>query len=273
MDMDDISVVVTDLSVDSLRASGCIPHWFGLGFIQLKLNDSQRLHFWHPDLAQDVPEEELHDHRYEFESKILVGELTHQVFEFKQSEDGDHEMVHVSCEPGKEADPKPISRGVLVEAGTYVMRAGSSYTFPPTGFHRTIASSAVTLLTRGPKVAEFARVVRKIGEPTVCPFARKIEEDALWEIIGDLLGEKKNAGYHLRSIEKGVLGEASKVREEIEEFIDAEKQGVSIMSLVELSDAVGAMSAFLERHHPSISIHDLCEMSRVTRRAFANGHR
>lgn len=273
MDHDDISVVVTDLTVDSLRQSGCIPHWFGLGFIQLKLNDTQRLHFWHPDLVQDVSEEELHDHRYEFTSKVLVGELTHQVFEYVEFPLGDHEMVRVACEPGKDVDPIPLSRGTIHDAGTYVMKTGSQYTFPPTGFHRTIATRAVTLLTRGPKVAEFARVIRKIDEPSVCPFAREIPEEELWDYIDDLLGSQRTAGYHLQDIEKGVLGEASKIKEEIDEFLDAEAQGVSVMALVELSDAYGAISAFLARNHPSITMDDLSEMSRVTRRAFVNGHR
>lgn len=273
MNHDDISVVVADLTVDSLRQSGCIPHWFGLGFIQLKLNDSQRLHFWHPDLTQDVSDEELHDHRYEFTSKLLVGELTHQVFEFVVDPLGDHEMVQVACEPGKEVDPEPISRGRIHAAGTYVLRPGSQYTFPPTGFHRTVANRAVTLLTRGPKVAEFARVIRKLGEASVCPFAREIPEAELWDYIDDLLGSSRNAGYHLHDIQKGVLGEASKIKEEIDEFLDAEAQGVRIMSLVELADAYGAISAFLEQNHPSITMDDLSEMSRVTRRAFANGHR
>lgn len=80
-------------------------------------------------------------------------------------------------------------------------------------------------------------------------------------------------GYHLKQIDKGVLGEASKVREEVEEFIDAVEQGVSIMALVELSDLIGAVSAFLEKHHPEIKIQDLVAMSDVTSRAFKNGRR
>lgn len=83
----------------------------------------------------------------------------------------------------------------------------------------------------------------------------------------------KAPGYHLREIDKGVLGEASKVREEVEEFLDAVDQGVSIMALVELSDLIGAVQAYLEVHHPSVSLQDLIAMSNVTARAFKNGRR
>lgn len=80
-------------------------------------------------------------------------------------------------------------------------------------------------------------------------------------------------GYHLKPIEKGVLGEASKVREEVEEFMDAVEQGVSIMALVELADLMGAVIAYLAKHHPTMTLQDLLAMNEVTARAFKNGKR
>lgn len=81
------------------------------------------------------------------------------------------------------------------------------------------------------------------------------------------------AGYHLKEIKKGVVGELSKVYEEVEEIKDAEEQGVDVMILVELSDMLGATQLYLEKHHPSISIQDLLKMSEVTQRAFKTGGR
>jgi phosphoribosyl-ATP pyrophosphohydrolase len=80
-------------------------------------------------------------------------------------------------------------------------------------------------------------------------------------------------GYHTRPIEKGVLGEPSKIMEEAYEFEDACAQGVQVMALVELSDLMGAIQAFLAKHHPGTSIDDLLAMSHVTERAFRNGRR
>lgn len=81
------------------------------------------------------------------------------------------------------------------------------------------------------------------------------------------------AGYHKREIKKGVIGELSKIYEEVEEIKDAEEQGIDIMLLVELSDMIGATQLYLEKHHPSISIEDLIKMSDVTQRAFKSGGR
>lgn len=80
-------------------------------------------------------------------------------------------------------------------------------------------------------------------------------------------------GYHLKHIEKGVLGEPSKIVEELNEFIDAVDQNVSIMALVELADMIGAVEAYLAKHHPSMTLDDLRAMSAVTTRAFKNGRR
>jgi phosphoribosyl-ATP pyrophosphohydrolase len=82
-----------------------------------------------------------------------------------------------------------------------------------------------------------------------------------------------NPGYHLSDIPKGVYGEASKIVEEALEAADADKQGVKVMVLVELSDLVGCIIAYLKNKHPETSIQDLIQMADVTRRAFASGHR
>lgn len=80
-------------------------------------------------------------------------------------------------------------------------------------------------------------------------------------------------GYHLSFIPKGVLGELSKIREELLEAEDAQEQGASVMVLVELSDLVGALKAYLKAKHPSVTLSDLEKMADITARAFASGRR
>ena len=84
---------------------------------------------------------------------------------------------------------------------------------------------------------------------------------------------QKNKGYHLDSIEKGVNGELSKIQEELDELKDAEKQGVTVMQLVELSDLIGSIELYLEKHFPYVTLEDLIKMKDVTKRAFINGKR
>lgn len=81
------------------------------------------------------------------------------------------------------------------------------------------------------------------------------------------------AGYHTRDIQKGVLGEPSKIREELEEFEDALAQGNPVMALLELSDMIGAVQRFLEKQHPSVTLEHLLIMAGTTRRAFESGGR
>lgn len=80
-------------------------------------------------------------------------------------------------------------------------------------------------------------------------------------------------GYHLVVIEKGELGELSKVREELEELLDAQAQGSKIMMAVEAADLVGALKAFLARHLPGTTLADLETFSNITSRAFTSGRR
>jgi hypothetical protein len=86
-------------------------------------------------------------------------------------------------------------------------------------------------------------------------------------------GVDQSAGYHTKPIAKGVLGEVSKIEEELEEFKDALAQDCKVMALVELSDMVGAIKAYLDKNHPELSLGDLERMAQITKRAFNSGAR
>ena len=81
------------------------------------------------------------------------------------------------------------------------------------------------------------------------------------------------AGYHKAKIKKGILGEISKIQEELDEVKDAVVQACTIMELVELSDLFGAIESYLEKHHPNTDMLDLQKMSDITKRAFTSGER
>lgn len=79
-------------------------------------------------------------------------------------------------------------------------------------------------------------------------------------------------GYHRNEIVKGTLGEASKIREEFEEFMDAVEQNAKIMELIELSDLIGAIEIYVNRKHNK-TLGDLIKMSDLTSKAFLDGSR
>ena len=274
-------MVPSDITVDVLRERGYEPKWFGLGFIQMKINENERLHFWHPELLPDVPDEEIHDHRYDFTSTVVTGKLTHEVYDFvavnTDVTNADYQMAFVSCDPTKPLSEtsQEITFGEIQSYGSQILTAGSSYFFPSRRFHKTHAKRAVTYLERGPVQYEYARSIRPIDSPSICPFSNPLPTNMLWECIADLLPrENHKPGYHIASIAKGKIGEASKIREELEEFEDALRQNANIMALVELSDMVGAIDLYLKNHFQStVGINDLVQMSNITQRAFKNGFR
>ncbi len=78
-------------------------------------------------------------------------------------------------------------------------------------------------------------------------------------------------GYHLKKIKKGKLGKISKVVEEINEYKDALKQKCEIMAILELSDIYGALELVAKSH--GLTMKDLKKMSKLTTKAFLDGHR
>jgi hypothetical protein len=261
------------LSIDHLRSLGIAPKWFGLGFIQLKLHATQRMHFWHPELRPDDPafDEEYHDHRYDFTSDVLVGEISNVLASVEPTADAtDYSLFEVCCSGGGQEYMSPVR---LNPAGTFTTVAGSSYFLQRDTFHRVSVERCVTRQTRYENAKAKARVVQRRDRPSANPFETHMSEARVWEYIEDLLPVAPKPGYHLAPIAKGVLGEPSKILEEVHELIDAVAQDARVMELVELSDLMGAVEAFLQKRHPGYTLDDLMTFSAITKRAFVNGHR
>lgn len=79
-------------------------------------------------------------------------------------------------------------------------------------------------------------------------------------------------GYHITDIPRGKYEEASKIEEEYAEWLDARAQGCAVMELVELSDMLGAIDAYVANYY-NMTIHDLIIMSKITTRVFKDGTR
>lgn len=79
------------------------------------------------------------------------------------------------------------------------------------------------------------------------------------------------AGYHKTEIKRGVYGEYSKIYEEFEEFLDAVSQDNPVMALMELSDMLGAMRAYVKKYN--MTLDDLIKMTDTTERVFTEGYR
>jgi phosphoribosyl-ATP pyrophosphohydrolase len=74
-------------------------------------------------------------------------------------------------------------------------------------------------------------------------------------------------GYHKTEIKKGILGEFSKIKEEIEELTDAIEQEDKVLQICELTDLIGAIESFSESKF-GLTIEDLKKFSDKTKSAF-----
>ena len=125
--------------------------------------------------------------------------------------------------------------------------------------------TATVVVEREVSNPEDIRPIAPIGHSTYT-----FSEEKIW---GRMLPRDMNPGYHLDVIPKGVVGEVSKIQEEVYELRDAESQGSKIMVLNELADIIGAVDAYLHKHFRHMHLDDVVQMATITKRAFTSGKR
>lgn len=79
-------------------------------------------------------------------------------------------------------------------------------------------------------------------------------------------------GYHKKKIEKGELGEFSKISEEYDELLDALEQENPVLAICELCDLIGAIELFAHKKF-NLSLESLIKMKTSTSNAFIDGTR
>ena len=84
----------------------------------------------------------------------------------------------------------------------------------------------------------------------------------------------KPSGYHEKIFPKGDYGSAEKIFEEIQELKDSLNQQNKVLTLLELSDIIGAIEGYLEKEYgKTMTLDDLLIMKEATGRAFKTGAR
>lgn len=69
--------------------------------------------------------------------------------------------------------------------------------------------------------------------------------------------------FHKREIPKGKYGEISKIKEEVEEALDSQEQNLRLMTLLELSDIIGAVDGVLNKHFPGFTVEELLAFAKL----------
>lgn len=177
------------LDIDWLRKNKERIYHFGLGFIQVKIDEKHRVHFYTDALPKTSSEEEIHNHRYDFTSYILKGVLTQHLYQVTEGDKySDYTLKAESCNPEIKAPKvKHPYRNVKL-LNTTSMMEGSYYTLDKDTFHRVESVNAITLLSRGKIENAWAEVVCMRDVISECPFQYKdLKEDDLWNIIKECL--------------------------------------------------------------------------------------
>jgi hypothetical protein len=176
-----------ELTIDWIKKNNIKIHYFGLGFIQVKLNDFERLHFYTNKLSKTVEDEEIHNHRYNFVSLILKGKFTQSIFEVKSDINGDYLLTKESCDENNKMDfPKePVS---IIKVYEQYYLESHSYHINHNTFHTVHAEdNTITFLKRSTYMKEYADVIFHKNKSLTCPFSNKVSENDLYDIIKSML--------------------------------------------------------------------------------------
>lgn len=174
------------LDIDYLKSLENKPYYFGLGFIQLKINKEHRIHFWHTDLIKTAGEEELHNHRYNFKSHVLKGKLLNEVFTYDKV-GSEYGLYQVSCSADSSEESKHIFNCTPIKVCSFETTTGQSYTLDHNFFHTSHTDGCITLLERDDIVKEYAHVISLNNKSIACPFSIKLIDDQIWSYIEDLI--------------------------------------------------------------------------------------
>lgn len=187
-------IAPTATSYALLRKQGRNIRLHGNGFVQLDLPDDQRVHVWGSEGLIGLPRQrvstQIHDHRFSFTSRIVIGALENREYCVVFKPEGVYQVYVVS--PRERADTELAATGKLcdvesdseVEDGFPVYRPGCPYVMEVGNFHESVPHElSMTIMT---KVCTYhahrPRVLVPVGQDPDNEFDRysAVPEGDLW---------------------------------------------------------------------------------------------
>lgn len=181
-------MIIDDIMTDKITLHG-------LGFVQVQLEGSQRLHVWHPELPRRTCFEHsaIHDHRFDFVSRVLIGEQRNIEYADLWGADGEFVMyLHEGPRTPRGGRPwTPDGRTNMVVTDDFTVSAGSTYNQRAYKYHRTEPQGNGKVATIMQKFGEYSR-----GAHSTCRFGIEPDTDfdrfqwspaRLWEVVTDVL--------------------------------------------------------------------------------------
>lgn len=154
----DLNPIVT-LDTDLIDTAWCLKHgdsirMHGNGFIQLDLPDDHRLHIWHQALgaAQESPTP-IHDHTFDFHSKIVGGTLINIVYGVSSYGRHTHSIYEAVTRERQDTKLVPTAMGGTPYIETMcAFERGETYRSVAGMFHATaFVGYAITVIKKGPR--------------------------------------------------------------------------------------------------------------------------
>lgn len=172
------------LDIDFLKKNNKRLYNFGIGFIQLVLNNKERVHFYLKD-SDFKTNDEIHNHRYNFNSTIIKGSLTNKIYDIKEVEESvcTHYLMNESC--NKEIEVlNNVKIPVIVDLINEETINNGSYFMLFNKFHTVEwQQNTITYLNRSSYIVDYAQVLYLKNKEKHCPFSDRKEEHKLWETI------------------------------------------------------------------------------------------
>jgi hypothetical protein len=176
------------------------PRVHGNGFIQLDLSRNKRLHiFGDPIIPRQVVETPIHDHTFNFVSRIISGRLINIWYDLVDDPQGTHFVYQARVRDREDTVLENTGRRVkLVERDQKTLVAGETYSMAAGDFHETwTVERTVTIITKDkPSLAQGGASPRVLCAADKKPdndFNRYAEDEAvLWDII--------TAGSHVKQL-------------------------------------------------------------------------
>jgi len=167
----------------------------GLGFVQIQLAANQRMHVWHPELPRRscFDHSAIHDHRFDFTSRILVGTQRNIEYADIWADDGDYVMyLHEGARTENGGRPwVPDGRTNMIIMYDNAVAAGHTYHQKAYCFHRTEPLGDGKVATIMQKTFEGQKGAHSTCLASVTPdvdFDRYQWSPAqLWEAVADVL--------------------------------------------------------------------------------------
>ena len=189
MDINDVRKWFYGWNAFQMRLAASEPRQHGNGFFQIDLHNGYRLHVWDPEHIHSqhlaVP---IHDHRFSFESMVLVGEQHHVTYDVDFGSDAPTHQIYKAI-PRLLEDTALIPTEMMVRISNpheQIILAGDKYSFEYKQFHETPNVDYVVTLLEKTKidVEHDARILCPVGLQPDNDFTRyDMSPFEQWEVI------------------------------------------------------------------------------------------